>query len=85
MSQEKKGRRLKSVERPMPILIRSADWHDVPRLAQMNDRLVEDQGSRNPFSLNELEQRFNEWLQTSAWQIDVILEHEQIVGYAVYR
>ncbi len=69
----------------MPILIRSAGLNDMPLLAQMNDRLVEDQGSLNPFSLNELEQRFNEWLQTGAWQIDVILEHEQVVGYAVYQ
>jgi GNAT superfamily N-acetyltransferase len=69
----------------MSVLIRSAGLNDVPLLAQMNDRLVEDQGSINPFSLTELEHRFREWLQTGAYQIDVILEHEQIVGYAVYQ
>ncbi len=69
----------------MSIYIRNAGLNDVPLLAQMNARLVEDQGSLNPFSMTELEQRFSEWLQTSAYQIDVILEHDQVVGYAVYQ
>ena len=69
----------------MAVLIRSAELNDVPLLAQMNDRLVEDQGSQNPFSLRDLEQRFSEWLETGAYQIDVVLEHDQIVGYTVYQ
>ena len=51
----------------------------------MNDRLVEDQGSQNPFSLTELENRFVDWLQTEEYQIDLIFEQEHIIGYAVYQ
>lgn len=69
----------------MTVVIQQAKLSDVPLLAQMNDRLVVDQGSLNPFSMAELEQRFNEWLQTGTWQVDVVLEREQVVGYAVYQ
>ena len=69
----------------MGVVIRQATMSDVPLLAQMNDRLVVDQGSRNPFSMTELEQRFNGWLQAGTWQVDVFLEREQVVGYAVYQ
>ena len=69
----------------MPIELRAAAPDDLSLLAQMNDRLVEDQGSENPFSVSDLEDRFKTWLESEEWQIDVIKESDSIVGYAVYQ
>lgn len=69
----------------MAVVVRQATGRDVPLQAQTNDRLVADQGSLNPFSMAELEQRFAEWLQTGTWQVDVFFEREQVIGYAVYQ
>ena len=38
----------------MPLLIHPANEADLPLLAQMNKRLIEDEGSRNPMSLDQL-------------------------------
>ena len=69
----------------MPIKLRAAIPDDLFLLAQMNDRLVEDQGSENPFSISDLEDRFKAWLTSDEWKIDVFLESDSIVGYAVYQ
>ncbi len=69
----------------MPIKLRTAIPDDLHLLAQMNDRLVEDQGSENPFSVSDLEDRFKAWLKSGEWQIDVFLESNSIAGYAVYK
>ncbi len=57
---------------------------DIPLLATMNQRLVEDQGSRNPFTPAEYEQRFTEWLD-SDWQISLFQREETAIGYSVHR
>jgi len=36
---------------------RIATQNDIPPLAKMNGQLIEDEGHRNPMSLDELEQR----------------------------
>jgi GNAT superfamily N-acetyltransferase len=69
----------------MPITIRAADLKDARVLARMNSRLVEDQGTVNTWSLAKYEQRFLDWLQAGTWQVDIILEDGQIIGYAVYQ
>ena len=51
----------------MPIELRAAAPDDLSLLAQMNDRLVEDQGSENPFSVSDLEDRFKTWLESEEW------------------
>ncbi len=56
-----------------------------PQLARMNSCLVDDQGSENPFSLTEYEDRFREWLNTNIWTVDVFLHDGQIIGYSVYQ
>jgi len=50
----------------------------------MNQRLIEDEGSRNPMLLVELERRFRGWLD-AGWQADLFFEAEQCVGYALYQ
>lgn len=69
----------------MTIAIRRADTADAAVLAQMNDRLVTDQGSASSWSPGKFQRRFEEWLRTGEWQVDVVVEDYQIVGYAVYQ
>ena len=69
---------------PMTVSIRKADDADVPFLARMNEQLVADQGSRNPFTAKQYEHRFAEWLVTD-WEVDVFEHDVQRVGYSVYR
>ncbi|TMJ09927.1 MAG: GNAT family N-acetyltransferase [Bacillati bacterium ANGP1] len=68
----------------MALSIRSGTNDDLSLLAQMNKRLIEDEGSRNPMSVAELERRMRGWLE-SGWLIDIFLEDGSVIGYAVYR
>lgn len=68
----------------MSITIRAASETHLPILAQMNKYLIEDEGSRNPMSVSELEQRMRGWMHGD-WNVDLFLEEETIVGYAVYQ
>ena len=69
----------------MLIAVRAAQLSDLPQLSKMNSDLVDDQGSENPFSLTEYEDRFREWLDTNIWTVDVFLHDEQVIGYSVYQ
>lgn len=42
-------------------------------------------GSQNPFTQSDLERRFKEWMETGEWSVDLICEHERMVGYVVYQ
>ena len=68
----------------MALSIRSGTTDDLSLLAQMNKRLIEDEGSRKPMSVAELERRMRGWLE-SGWLIDIFLEDGSVIGYAVYR
>ena len=72
-------------ENIMLITVRAAQLSDLPQLAKMNSCLVDDQGSENPFSLKEYEDRFREWLDTNIWTVDVFLHDGQVMGYSVYQ
>ena len=69
----------------MLITVRAAQLSDLSQLAKMNSCLVDDQGSENPFSLTEYEDRFREWLDTNIWTVDVFLHDGQVIGYSVYQ
>ena len=68
----------------MPLLIRSAGEADLPLLAQMNKRLIEDEGSRNPMSIDQLAERMRGWL-LSDWEVRLFATNVGVVGYAVYQ
>ena len=57
---------------------------DIPRLAQMNKRLIEDEGSANPMTVPELETRMAGFLcgEYSAFFFE---EGGDVVGYALVR
>ena len=46
----------------MSLVVRPANEADLLLLAQMNKRLIEDEGSRNPMSLDQLADRMRGWL-----------------------
>ena len=75
-------RRHKDVE--VAVSVRRAVMSDIPILAEMNCCLIEDEGSRNPMSLHQLERRMEQWL-LEEWSGVVILMDSTIVGYLLYR
>jgi hypothetical protein len=68
----------------MTLAIRAANDDDLSCLAQMNKHLIEDEGSRNPMSVEQLRQRMQEWLDAD-WKVDLFVENDAVVGYAVYQ
>jgi ribosomal protein S18 acetylase RimI-like enzyme len=68
----------------MSLTLRSATLHDTPHLAHMNKRLIEDEGSSNPMTLEQLETRLRSWLNTE-WRGVLFLNSTKVVGYAIYR
>ena len=57
---------------------------DSAALAQMNKHLIEDEGHRNPMSINELSVRMERWLR-SDWEAVFILDENATIGYALYQ
>jgi GNAT superfamily N-acetyltransferase len=70
----------------MRVIVRSAIAADMPLLAEMNRRLIEDEGSRNPMTAAELQQRMCAWW-SDGWEIRLFVDEEQerVVGYALYQ
>jgi len=66
--------------------MRPATQADLPLLAEMNRQLILDEGSRNPMSAVQLQERMGGWV-TGNWQIRIfeLPETAQVVGYAVYQ
>jgi GNAT superfamily N-acetyltransferase len=69
----------------MSLTLRSATESDLSLVAKMNARLVDDEGSRNPMGLVELEHRARGWLEDGSWKIDVFERDGDVIGYAVYQ
>lgn len=68
----------------MKITLRSATDGDIPRLAEMNRQLCDDERSRNPMTIPALANRMREWLAKD-WQ-GVLFEIEaEIAGYSVFQ
>jgi GNAT superfamily N-acetyltransferase len=67
---------------------RSATPDDAPLLAQMNHRLIRDEGHRNPMTVAELEARMRRWLETDYHAV-LFLEDGRTpaapLGYALYK
>ena len=74
----------------MEIAFRDATLEDIPTLAKMNRQLIEAEQSRNPMSLDELEERMRGFLRPKTqsphgWSVVLILVDGQVAGYTVYR
>jgi ribosomal protein S18 acetylase RimI-like enzyme len=68
----------------MAISVRRATANDVPLLATCNRHLIEDEGSRNPMTVAELEERLQAWM-SGAWEVVVFQDGNPVVGYAVFQ
>ena len=56
----------------MRFSLRTASGADLPYLAQMNQQLIQDEGSRNPMNVAQLEARLRGWLDSGEWTVDVV-------------
>ncbi len=63
---------------------RRAALSDCARLAELNHRLIQDEGHRNPMTVAELEQRMKGWL-ASEYAAALFENDGGVVGYALYR
>lgn len=64
--------------------IQECTMTDVPKLAQLNKQLIDDEKSDNPMNLNELEIRMKGFLETE-YNAYFFIEDSQIIGYALIR
>ena len=52
----------------------------------MNQRLVEDEGSRNPFADSQYRERMRQWLFSGDWELVLFTDSaDTSIGYATYR
>lgn len=68
-----------------PIDWRHATADDAPLLAEMNSRLIRDEGSRNPMTVPELAERMRGWLRSGSYQATLFSCGSQTVAYALHR
>jgi ribosomal protein S18 acetylase RimI-like enzyme len=68
----------------MSLTLRLATLQDATQLAHMNKRLIEDEGSSNPMTLEQLETRLRNWL-SAEWRGVMFLNGSRVVGYTIYR
>ena len=65
--------------------IRKAELHDIPALAAMNKRLIEDEQHPNPMTVDELAERMRGWLGGREYIGYLGLFDEKPVAYCIYR
>jgi GNAT superfamily N-acetyltransferase len=68
----------------MTLILKKATILDLDQLVVMNKHLIEDEGSGNPMSIEQLLNRMKDWLE-SGWEIDLLCESSSVVGYALYQ
>ncbi len=68
----------------MEITLHLAGSNDVPTLAVLNRQLIEDEHSRNPMSLEELEARMRRWIEGD-WSAVLISLDDQVAGYCLFQ
>ncbi len=67
------------------ITLRSATQPDLPLLAAMNRRLIEDEGSSNPMDEEALRVRMAGWMRRRVYHFDLFVASGNPVGYAAYQ
>ncbi len=63
---------------------RAATSADAPLLALLNKQLIDDEGHRNPMSVQQLTERMRGWLE-GEYRATVFTIAQQVVGYVLYR
>ena len=57
---------------------------DIPILAKLNKQLIDDEKNNNSMSINELENRMREFLETE-YSAYFFIQNSQIIGYALLK
>lgn len=68
----------------MELTYRYATGEDIGALGAMNRQLADDEGSRNPMSVEALTARMEKWL-SEGWQAVLFLANHQTIGYALFK
>ena len=68
----------------MSIALRKATINDITALAEMNKELIEDERSRNPMNVRQLQLRMQAWLDGN-WSAIMISKNEDLIGYLLYQ
>ncbi len=63
---------------------RYASIDDASLLADMNFRLIRDEGHRNPMTVHQLEHRMSDWL-LDEYHAVVFEDEREVAGYALYK
>jgi GNAT superfamily N-acetyltransferase len=63
---------------------RFATLGDCQLLGELNYQLIQDEGHRNPMTVQELVNRMREWLETD-YRASVFEDDSGILAYALYR
>ncbi|MEL6148301.1 MAG: GNAT family N-acetyltransferase [Chloroflexota bacterium] len=69
----------------MENILQIATPDEAPELAHMNRMLIEDEGSPNPMSIQQLEARMRRWLDSGEYEAVIIQRNDDSVGYVLYR
>jgi ribosomal protein S18 acetylase RimI-like enzyme len=72
-------------QQSVPLSYRFASADDVPQLAVMNRRLIQDEGHSNPMTLQQLEARLEEWLSSGNYAAILFHQNGPCVAYALLR
>ncbi len=67
------------------LVIRAHEPGELAAVARMNKELLEDEGSRNPMSLDELRERLVRFVDDEGWSVELFTVAGEIVGYITYR
>lgn len=66
------------------MIYREATLADCHSLAELNHQLIQDEGHRNPMTVQELEQRMRDWL-SSEYRAVIYEDDGEIIAYALFR
>jgi ribosomal protein S18 acetylase RimI-like enzyme len=69
----------------VPLSYRFASPRDLPQLAIMNQRLIQDEGHNNPMTLSQLEARLADWLYDNSYLAILFHQNEWCVAYTILR
>jgi ribosomal protein S18 acetylase RimI-like enzyme len=58
---------------------------DLPILARMNKDLIEDEGSHNPMTVTQLEDRIRDWLESGDYDAILFEYNAAVVAYALFQ
>lgn len=69
----------------MTFIIQASSNNDIDILAQMNLDLYADAGHQREISIEQMKERFQFFIQSDMWNVDLVVADDNIVGYCLWR